>query len=131
MRSLRDLRQSPCGGALWRLSPAQETYVDLGRGYLRKRTRCAHEYNLFGDRAHTHLQDNRKEVGRIKEILLPAEASTHHSAVVLLERFEIGQNRHPDFGTPVLSRPADERRRFVQLDHKVCESRLYSGLYEG
>ncbi|KAL1758460.1 hypothetical protein FB107DRAFT_271880 [Schizophyllum commune] len=61
-------------------------------------------------------EENCKQVGRIKEILLPADSGTHHDAIVLLERFEIGQNRHPDFGIPVLGRPADERDRFIQLE---------------
>ncbi|KAL1683065.1 hypothetical protein EV122DRAFT_202246, partial [Schizophyllum commune] len=58
----------------------------------------------------------RSEVGRIKEILLPASPQTHPCGIILLERFVLGQDRHPDFGCPVLRRASVDQHAFLQVD---------------
>ncbi|KAI5888159.1 uncharacterized protein SCHCODRAFT_02691594 [Schizophyllum commune H4-8] len=58
-------------------------------------------------------------IGRVKEILLQSSDARAHpqasDAIILLEVFELGQNRHPDFNAPVLSRPVDSGRRLRLL----------------
>jgi hypothetical protein len=55
--------------------------------------------------------------GRICEILVP-EGNQADQAFVTLEQFSLGQEQHPHFKMPVLSRVAE--RRYIVVESQVC-----------
>lgn len=47
-------------------------------------------------------------VGQIREVLVPEAGSENvPSGIITLDRFSISEVLHPDFGMPVLQKPAD------------------------
>ncbi|TRM61676.1 hypothetical protein BD626DRAFT_375148, partial [Schizophyllum amplum] len=59
------------------------------------------------------MSESHTRVGRIKEILVAMDEGLPDT--VLLEVFEFGKNRHPDFHAPVLCRPPDGTSKFISL----------------
>ncbi|PPR01370.1 LOW QUALITY PROTEIN: hypothetical protein CVT26_015418 [Gymnopilus dilepis] len=61
----------------------------------------------------------KRHIGRNLEVIAPDHMSAVMKGIIALESFDLGQNRHPDFGLPVLQRPPAERDSYTLLSTKA------------
>jgi hypothetical protein len=64
--------------------------------------------------------------GRIKEMLISAEASGLNGGLVTIEVFKLGEHLHPDFEMPILCQPVTE---YCTVQSQVSDSFLFIYLF--